>query len=168
MEFTTPLTVDSDVSSYEPQLSGATSITGKISTLHGQASDDVAKQLRIRWWADVLRGNVGNPWFQTGMFIDESMKTLSGMDTAKLSAAQLKYLAVCRLLGWHVWPMLNTHNDETTLASKKAAEWKKKFSDEMDLLLQNGIAYDWDDDGTAELYVEAVVGRKRSVRIERE
>ncbi len=169
-EFVTALTVDQDVFDYEPSLSGSTAIVGQINTFHNAAGDDVARILRKRWWGEVLRSsNIPAQYLLPYLNNSETvpMGSLSGMLTAKLSATQLKKLAVYRVLGWYVWPMLDTHNEGETLAKKKSQEFKSRFDEELALLLENGIAYDWDGDGTAELYDEATIPNTKGCRIER-
>jgi hypothetical protein len=160
-EFATPLTTDADIATWEPQLTSSASIAGKVDHLHEAASDEVARDLRVRWWAEVVRDAAYN------VNKTLTMLTLDGMDTLLLSRSQLYRLAVYRLLGWHIWPMLNPMNDPETMAGMKEKTWKKKYSEELDEILGNGVAYDWNQDGTASLQSETTIPKTRSVRLER-
>jgi hypothetical protein len=169
-EFATPLTTDQDIFDFEPSLEGTMAIPGKVSHLHDAASDDVARALRVRWWADIVRGAVPSPY--QGTYSEQvstnELRTLDGMDTGRLSRTQLHRLAIFRLLGWHIWPRFDTHNDEATYPIKRAKHWKEKFDEELNDILRNGVGYDWNEDGVAELYQEAYLGRRGTVRLERE
>lgn len=168
-EFSSPLTTDQDVFDWEPSLKGSSAITGKIQNLHVAASDEVARAIRVRWWSDRVRNSIS--MCQKDIYLSTHSDTeinLNSFEPNKLSRPQLLRLAIYCLLGFYIWPMLNTHNEEDTYPLKKSKDWKKRYSEELDKLLEDGILYDWDGDGTPE-DIEKLPGRgETTIRIERE
>ena len=162
--FSTPLTKDQDIFDWEPDLSGATKIADKVDQLHISASEDVNRDIRSKWWAKVVRQNeiVAKPGE-----VGETTTPVSSFDPNKLDLTQVKNLAVYRLLGWYIWPLLDEHNSDNTFPIKRSNHWKKRYSDEFAELLKDGIAYDWNDSGTAEYLTESVPVSTRSVSIGR-
>lgn len=151
-EFTTPLTTDSDVVQWEPVLSGSARISDGISHMHEAASDDVARAIRTRWWPDMLRRyDSGQQVFSLPV---STRLNLNSFDPNKLSKTQLNRVACFLVLGKYLWPDLDAHNEEDTYPKKRAAHWMKRYAAEFDELMADGIAYDWDSDGTAEIPTE--------------
>lgn len=156
--FTTPLTADVDVYEWEADLTAASKIAGKIDHLHIAASLDVARELRSKWWVkiisevqrDIKPGEVG-----------DSSLYVAGFEPDKLDLQQVKKLGIFKLLGTYVWPMLDEHNVDMTYPLKRAAHWKKRYHEELESLLKDGLAYDWNNDGVAEYLTES---RRVSIR----
>lgn len=163
-KFSSPLTGDKDVFDWEPDLTGSSKINGKIDHLHEAASLAVARDIRAKWWSKMVAEK--EELARAGEAANSTLY-VAGFNPDKLDSEQVKFLAVCRLLGWHVWPMLDEHNTEQTFPIKRSNHWKKQYKEELESLLKDGLAYDWNNDGVAEFLTESRPVKVRSIRLSR-
>lgn len=130
---------DNDLLEYEPTIKEFGIID--FSDLHSKTTADIQRLLRIEWWAKVSRSYSGRALFAT---------TNLEMDTTKLQAAQFKRAAVFHTLAYYIFPRLTQHSAEPDRFRMMIDFYKSKFREEFDLILQDGVEYDFDSDGTVE------------------
>jgi len=63
-------------------------------------------------------------------------------DHYQLDAAQWKRAACCRVLGWHVLPMLAVSTDATTFWLGMADDYQKMYREEINTIINVGVWYD--------------------------
>lgn len=130
---------DADVLEYEPTIKEYGVID--FSSYHAKTTADIQRHLRIEWWPRVKRYSSTSRYFNT---------TDLEMDTTKLNAEQLKRAAVYHVLSYYILPQLTKHDAEPDRFRMMIDFYKGRFRDELDMVLQDGVEYDWDNDGTVE------------------
>lgn len=130
---------DSDVLEYEPRIKdfGVIDFTAD----HTKTTADIQRLLKIEWWPRVSRS------YGTGKYFSSAGLE---MDTTKLTAAQFKRAAVYHVLAYYILPRLTQHQGEDDRFFQMIAFYKNRFREEFDLVLGDGIEYDFDGDGTVE------------------
>jgi hypothetical protein len=129
---------DADVIEYEPTIKEYGVID--FSSYHAKTTADIQRHLRIEWWPRVRRSSQPLRYFDRGL----------EMDTTKLNAAQLKRAAVYHVLSYYILPQLTKHDAEPDRFRMMIDFYKARFRDELDMVLQDGVEYDFDNDGTVE------------------
>jgi hypothetical protein len=145
-------TTDADVLEYEPQIKEYGVID--FSSYHAKTTADIQRHLRIEWWPRVRR-QTGLGYFNT---------TDLEMTNSKLTASQFKTAAVYHVLAYYILPQLTQHTAEPDRFRMMIDFYKARFRDEFDMVLQDGIKYDWDGDGTVEASEEQPQHFNRLVR----
>ena len=130
---------DADVLEYEPQIKEYGIID--FSSYHAKTTADIQRLLRIEWWPRVSRTTGNYSYFQT---------TDLEMNNTKLQAAQFTRAAVFHVLAYYVLPQLTQHNADRDRFREMIDFYKGKFREEFDLILQDGVEYDYDGDGTVD------------------
>lgn len=130
---------DSDILEYEPRIKdfGVIDFTAD----HTKTTADIQRLLNIEWWPRVSRNHGTNKYFGSSG---------SEMNTTKLVAAQFKRAAVYHTLAYYVLPRLTQHQGEDDRFFQMIAFYKARFREEFDLILADGVEYDFDGDGTVE------------------
>lgn len=143
---------DSDVLEIEPRIKdfGVIDFTAD----HTKTTADIQRLLRIEWWPRVSR--------------QSSTKYFSGagleMDNTKLQAAQFKRTAVYHVLAYYILPRLTQHQGEDDRFFQMIAFYKNKFREEFDLVLADGVEYDYDGDGTVDEVEKQTAHYNRLIR----
>ena len=143
---------DSDVLEIEPRIKdfGVIDFTAD----HTKTTADIQRLLRIEWWPRVSR--------------QSSTKYFSGagleMDNTKLQAAQFKRTAVYHVLAYYILPRLTQHQGEDDRFFQMISFYKNKFREEFDLVLADGIEYDYDGDGTVDEVEKQTAHYNRLIR----
>tara|TARA_B100000965_G_scaffold405510_2_gene439875 strand:+ start:2069 stop:2518 length:450 start_codon:yes stop_codon:yes gene_type:complete len=145
-------TTDADVLEYEPQIKEYGVID--FSSYHAKTTADIQRHLRIEWWPRVRR-QTGLGYFNT---------TDLEMTNSKLTASQFTRVAVYHVLAFYILPQLTQHTAEPDRFRMMIDFYKARFRDEFDMVLQDGIKYDWDGDGTVEASEEQPQHFNRLVR----
>ena len=143
---------DSDVLEYEPRIKdyGVIDFTAD----HTKTTADIQRLLRIEWWPRVSR-NRGSNYFEN---------TTAEMITTKLTATQFKRVAVYHVLAYYILPRLTQHQGDDDRFFQMIAFYKLKFREEFDLVLGDGVEYDFDGDGTVENSEKETTHYNRLVR----
>ncbi len=128
---------DADILEYEPQIKDYGIID--FTDYHSKTTADIQRHLRIEWWPRVKRSSLTSKYFST---------TDVEMNNTKLQAAQFKVAAVYHILAYYILPQLTQHSSEPDRFRMMIDFYKGKFREEFDLILQDGVKYDWDGDGT--------------------
>ena len=72
------------------------------------------------------------------------------MVNSKLTAAQFTRAAVYHTLAYYILPQLTQHSAEPDRFRMMIDFYKSKFREEFDFILQDGVKYDFDGDGTVQ------------------
>tara|TARA_R100000353_G_C6468366_1_gene185890 strand:+ start:411 stop:863 length:453 start_codon:yes stop_codon:yes gene_type:complete len=144
---------DSDVLEYEPRIKdyGVIDFTAD----HTKSTADIQRLLRVEWWPRVSRQSPTSKYF-TGTGLE--------MNTTKLTASQFKRAAVYHVLAYYILPRLTQHQGEDDRFFQMIAFYKNKFREEFDLVLADGIEYDYDGDGTVDEVEKQTTHYNRLVR----
>jgi hypothetical protein len=144
---------DSDILEYEPTIKEFGIID--FSSYHSKTTADIQRLLRIEWWPRVSRASTTSRYFNS---------TDLEMDTTKIEATQFKRAAVYHTLSYYVLPKLTQHGAEPDRFRMMIDFYKARFREEFDYVLQDGVKYDFDGDGTVEDHEEQPVHFNRLVR----
>ena len=144
---------DTDVLEYEPQIKEFGIID--FSSYHAKTTADIQRLLRIEWWPRVSRNYSAGKYFNS---------TDLEMDVTKLDSAQLKRAAVYHCLSFYILPKLTRHEPEGDRFRMMIDFYKARFRDELDMVLQDGVKYDFDGDGTVEDHEQQPAHFNRLVR----
>jgi hypothetical protein len=141
---------DADILEYEPQIKeyGILDFTNE----HAKTTADIKRYLRIHWWPRVSRTQV--------RLFNQTVE----MDDTKLTASQFTRAAVFHVLAYYILPKLTQHSAEPDRFRVMIDFYKAKFQEEIDFVLQDGVKYDFDNDGTVEASEEQPVHFNRLVR----
>ena len=141
---------DANVLEYEPQIKeyGILDFTDD----HTKTTADIKRYLRIHWWPRVSRTQV--------RLFNQTVE----MDDTKLTASQFTRAAVFHVLAYYILPKLTQHSAEPDRFRVMIDFYKAKFQEEIDFILQDGVKYDFDNDGTVEASEEQPVHFNRLVR----
>ena len=144
---------DSDVLEYEPRIKdyGVIDFTAD----HTKSTADIQRLLRVEWWPRVSRQSPTSKYF-TGTGLE--------MNTTKLTAAQFKRAAVYHVMAYYILPRLTQPQGEDARFFQMIAFYKNKFREEFDLVLADGIEYDYDGDGTVDEVEKQTTHYNRLVR----
>jgi hypothetical protein len=132
-------TTDADILEYEPTIKEFGVID--FSDYHSKTTADIQRHLRIEWWVRVRRAkDIGRYFASTGL----------EMDTTRLTDSQFKRTAVFHCLAYYILPQLTQHMPDPDRFRMMIDFYKARFREEFDLVLQDGVEYDWDNDGVVE------------------
>ena len=132
-------TTDADILEWEPSIKEYGIID--FSTYHAKTKADVNRWLRIYWWPKVRRASVNASYFNT---------TELEIDETRLTASQFKTASVFHVLAYYILPQLTQHGETPDRFRMMIDFYKQKWLEEINLVLQDGVEYDWDNDGTIE------------------
>lgn len=132
------MSTDADVLEYEPSITqyGIQTFTD----LHEKTRQDIYRLLRIDWWP--RQRSILNKYSVT--------TTSQEMDTTKLNDAQFTRAAVFHVLAYYILPRLSKFTPESDIFNEKMTFYKSRFQEEFQLILKDGIEFDFDGDGTVE------------------
>ena len=130
---------DADVLEYEPQIKEFGIID--FSAYHAKTTADIQRLLRIEFWPRVSRTYSSGKYFNS---------TELEMDNTKLQATQFTRAAVFHVLAYYILPQLTQHGPDRDRFREMIDFYKSKFREEFDLILQDGVEYDFDCDGVIE------------------
>jgi hypothetical protein len=101
-----------------------------------KATDDVDRFLRINWWPTVGKYDI--------TYVGNSVT----FDRSKLDPAQLARATVYCALGYYIYPRLSKFEPSLDVFQLKYEYYKKMYAEEIDLVIRDGVAYDYNADGT--------------------
>lgn len=142
---------DANVLEYEPQIKEYGILD--FGDEHAKTTADIQRYLRIHWWPRVSRS-------QVRLYTPAGLE----MDTTKLTASQFTRAAVFHVLAYYILPKLTQHSAEPDRFRVMIDFYKSKWQEEIDFVLQDGVKYDFDGDGTVEVNEEQPVHYNRLVR----
>lgn len=135
------MSTDADLIKYQPDI--LTYGLDEFTDEHAKARDDILRRLRDEWW--VRSRNV------TNYDISRSLPSLE-MDNDRLTESQFTRCAVYRVLSEYALPMLTKWNAEGNEDKFQVMmmHYRKKYDEEFNSILRDGVLYDFDNDGTVE------------------
>ena len=144
---------DADILEYEPTIKDYGVID--FTPFHAKTTEDIQRHLRIEWWPRVRQNNTASQYFNT---------TDLEMDNTKLTASQFTRAAVFHCLAYYILPQLTQHGAERDRFREMIDFYRAKFREELDYILQDGVKYDFDGDGTVENHEQQPQHFNRLVR----
>ena len=125
---------------------------------HAKAREDILRKLRTQWWARARNSQMKADSIRTAEQLE--------MDESLLSESQFTRCAVYRVLAEYALPQLtkwNADGDEDKF-QVMMMHYRKKFEEEFNNILLDGVDYDFDDDGTIENAEKQPFHTRRLVR----
>jgi len=149
------MSTDADLIKYQPDI--LTFGIDEFTDEHAKARDDILRKLRDEWW--VRSRNV------TNYDISRSLPSLE-MDDSKLTESQFERCAVYRVLSEYALPQLTKWNNEGSEDRFQVMmmHYRKKFDEEFNSILRDGVLYDFDGDGTVEQTEKQPFHTRRIIR----
>ncbi len=134
--------VVADVQTYQPDAFdfGLASNDAKVTTWLGLTTEDILRELRIKWWQT----------YKTNVFTDITVLNTVELDNTKVNLDQFKRAGVYLFLGKFFFPALTKFRPE---ADKDRFErmiefYNSQYNIEFQKILEDGVEYDSDDSGT--------------------
>lgn len=103
-----------------------------------KSRQDIFRRLRIDWWPRQARGIVDISILGPNIEMDES----------KLTESQFTRACVYHCLAYYVLPQLTKHDPEGDRFGEMIKFYRSAYNEEFELVLRDGIEYDWDGDST--------------------
>ena len=149
------MSTDADLIKYQPDI--LTFGIDEFTNEHAKARDDILRKLRDEWW--VRSRNV------TNYDISRSLPSLE-MDDSKLTESQFERCAVYRVLSEYALPQLTKWNNEGSEDRFQVMmmHYRKRFDEEFNSILRDGVLYDFDGDGTVEQTEKQPFHTRRIIR----
>jgi hypothetical protein len=154
-EFSVALT---DVQEYQPDIAeyGITDFDTQLQ----HAEDDVIRQIREEWW---------ERYRHTVRYKDITKITTIEMNSALLVNSQWTRAVVYRALSDYILPMLTKWKDPqggegADTFQVKMDYYRKKYSEEFQAILRDGVKYDENNDSTIQTSEEEPIHHLRLVR----
>ena len=149
------MSTDADLIKYQPDI--LTFGIDEFTDEHAKARDDILRRLRDEWW--VRSRNV------TNYDISRSLPRLE-MDDARLTESQFERCAVYRVLSEYALPQLTKWNNEGSEDRFQVMmmHYRKKYNEEFNSILRDGVLYDFDNDGTVEATEKQPFHTRRIIR----
>lgn len=98
---------------------------------------DIYRLLRIKWWT--VRNTSST---------DITIRTsFAEMDTTRLDEAQFTRAAVFHVLAYYICPRLSKFDPDQDRFQNLMEHYTKRFEEEFELILRDGVKYDDDNDG---------------------
>jgi hypothetical protein len=147
------MSTDSDLMVYQPEILqyGIDEFTGE----HAKAKADILRKVRDEWWSRAKN-----------QYKTHSTDNVYEMDETKLTESQFTRCAVYRVLSEYALPQLtkwNAEGDEDKF-QVMMSHYKKKYNEEFESILRDGIEYDYDDDSIIQIDEKQPVHTRRLVR----
>ena len=149
------MSTDADLIKYQPDI--LTFGIDEFTDEHAKARDDILRKLRDEWW--VRSRNV------TNYDISRSLPSLE-MDDSKLTESQFERCAVYRVLSEYALPQLTKWNNEGSEDRLQVMmmHYRKRYDEEFNSILRDGVLYDFDGDGTVEQTEKQPFHTRRIIR----
>ena len=150
------MSTDADLIEYQPDILNYG--IDEFTDYHDKARDDILRRLRTEWW---VRGK--NFKVEVG-----SVRTTYAleMDDTRLDETQFAKCAAYLVLSEYALPQLtkwNATGDEDKF-QVMMNHYRKKYDVEFNQILQDGVRYDYDLDGTVEDIEQQPFHTRRMVR----
>lgn len=125
-----------NVLEYEPQIQdyGIYDFDDALS----KAQSDVERHLRIHWW----------PSQQIGKYDITVIGLNAEMNANLLTESQFTRATVFNALAYYIFPRLSKFEPDLDVFQIKMDYYKSRFAEEIQAVIQDGVEYDIDNDGT--------------------
>jgi len=148
----------SDIQVYQPDIAeyGITDFDTQLQ----QAENDVIRQIREEWW---------ERYRHTVRYKDITKVTSLELDSGKLTNSQWTRSVVYKALADYILPMLTKWKDPqggdgADTFQVKMDYYRKKYNEEFQAVLRDGVDYDEDDSGTVSESEKEPIHHLRLVR----
>ena len=131
-----------DVTKYQPDTFsfGIASTDTEAVNFFAQTTNDILRQLRIEWW----------PVYKQNVFTDITVLNTAEMVDTKVNLDQFERAGVYLFLGRFLLPALTKFRPETEKDrfERMAEYYMSEYNKEWRMVLEDGVEYDTDADGT--------------------
>lgn len=131
-----------DVQTYQPDAFdfGIGSSDAKVTTWLGLTTDDILRELRIKWWQT----------YKTNVFTDITVLNTVELDNTKVNLDQFTRAGVYLFLGKFFFPALTKFRPETDKDrfERMIEFYNSQYNIEFQKILEDGVEYDADSTGT--------------------
>jgi hypothetical protein len=143
------MSTDSDLLVYQPEILGYG--IDEFTSEHAKAEADVLRKIRDEWWPRARY---------------KFSSTTTEMDSTLLTESQFTRCAVYRVLSEYALPQLTKWNadGEEDKFQVMMNHYHKKYNEEFDSILRDGVEYDADSDDTIEAGEKQPFHTRRLVR----
>ena len=148
----------SEVQKYQPDIAefGITNFDTQLQF----GEDDVIRQIREEWW---------DRYRHTVRYKDITKVTTLELDSSKLTNAQWLRCVVYKSLSEYIYPMLTKWKDPQGGDGQDAFQiqidfYRKKYAEEFQAVLRDGVEYDEDSSGTIQASEKEPIHNLRLVR----
>ena len=146
------MSTDADVLEYEPSITqyGIQSFTD----LHEKTRQDIFRLLRRDWW----------PRQRSSFDKYRVVPTQLEMDESRLVETQFTRAAVFHVLAYYILPRLSKFTPEGDVFQEKMKYYLGRFQEEIRLVLEDGVKYDFNDDDVIQDTEQQPVHHGRLIR----
>ena len=134
--------VAGDVTKYQPDAFGFGIASGdtEATNFFAQTTNDILRQLRVEWW----------PVYKTNIYTDITVLNTAEMVNTKVNLDQFERAGVYLFLGRFLLPALTKFRPETEKDrfERMAEYYMAQYNIEWRMILEDGVEYDTDADGT--------------------
>ena len=134
--------VAADVTKYQPDAFGFGIASGdtEATNFFAQTTNDILRRLRIEWW----------PVYKTNVYTDITVLNTNEMVDTKVNLDQFERAGVYLFLGRFLCPALSKFRPETEKDrfERMAEYYMSQYNIEWRMILEDGVEYDVDADGT--------------------
>ena len=131
-----------DVTKYQPDAFGFGIAAGDTEAVNffAQTTNDILRQLRVEWW----------PVYKQNVFTDITVLNTAEMVNTKVNLDQFERAGVYLFLGRFLLPALTKFRPETEKDrfERMAEYYMAQYNIEWRMILEDGVEYDTDADGT--------------------
>lgn len=146
------MSTDSDLLVYQPEILqyGIDEFTGE----HAKAKADILRKVRSEWWSRAKHSYTN------------TTNNINDMDESKLTESQFTRCAVYRVLSEYALPQLTKWNadGEEDKFQVMMNHYHRKYNEEFDSILRDGVEYDFDGDATVTVDEKQPFHTRRLVR----
>lgn len=133
------MSTDADIIEYFPDLYDYG--IQEFDSFHEKTRQDIFRLLRIQWWpTQALRLRTDITVINTNVEMDDTLITES----------QFTRAAVFHCLAYYILPQLSKFEPDGDRFAEMMEYFKNRFTEEFDLVIKDGVEYDFDEDGTVE------------------
>ena len=147
------MSTDSDLLVYQPEILGygIDEFTGE----HAKAKADILRKIRDEWWSRAK-----------SKYKTHSSNNVYEMNESKLTESQFTRCAVYRVLSEYALPQLTKWNadGEEDKFQIMMNHYHRKYNEEFDSILRDGVEYDFDGDSTVQVDEKQPFHTRRLVR----
>ena len=150
------MSTDADLLDYQPEILNYG--IDEFTDYHAKARDDILRRLRTEWWVRGKNYKVELGSVRTTLALE--------MDVSKLTESQFTKCAVFLVLCEYALPQLtkwNADGDEDKF-QVMMSHYRERYESEFNKILEDGVEYDHDNDGTVEDIEKQPFHSRRLVR----
>jgi uncharacterized Rmd1/YagE family protein len=146
------MSTDSDLLVYQPEILGYG--IDDFTAEHAKSEADILRKIRDEWWPRAKHSYTN------------TTNNINELDATKLTDSQFTRCAVYRVLSEYALPQLTKWlpDGEEDKFQVMMSHYHKKYEEEFDSILRDGVEYDFDGDETIEVGEKQPFHTRRLVR----